>query len=110
MNDLIFEEYNLSLKHNQLSNTIVANPIGLEEIDASSYWIMESQLNNICKGQLLLDGLEAILPREVGDIDVGPSWASSREEGTHATKQEDDQSIQHMLLLMILRIFVIHEL
>jgi hypothetical protein len=54
--------------------------------------------------------LKQILPPEVGDIDVGPSWASSREEGTHATKQEDDQSIQHMLLLMILRIFVIHEL
>ena len=44
LNDLVFMQYNLGLRHNQLLNKRPdTNPIMLEDIDPSSEWVVEIQ-------------------------------------------------------------------
>jgi hypothetical protein len=42
LNDLVFMQYNLQLRHNQLNKTTDVNPIVLEDIDPSSKWVVET--------------------------------------------------------------------
>jgi len=44
LNDLVYVQYNLQLKRNQLLNKRPDSyPIVLEDIDPTSYWVVESQ-------------------------------------------------------------------
>ncbi|KAH9292415.1 hypothetical protein KI387_042405, partial [Taxus chinensis] len=45
LNDLVFVQYNLRLRHNQLLNRIPnTDPIVLDDIDPTSKWVEESHL------------------------------------------------------------------
>ena len=44
LNDLVFVQYNLRLRHNQLMNKRPdTNPIVLDDIDPTSDWLVETQ-------------------------------------------------------------------